>query len=207
MTRKDVPNLLTYLRLVLAVATLCGLLSGAYLAALLGETGRAAALVFASLAAFVVAALTDFFDGWLARRWDAGSAWGATLDPIADKLAATAAVLGLLVLLPRPAIAVVGAMILFREVLVSGLREGGAARGLRLPVTLLAKWKTTLQLAALSLEMAAAGLRLLALSWGAAWPWLPAFDGVADAVLWIAGALTVITGAQYASAARRALAG
>ena len=206
MTRKDVPNLLTYLRLVLALATLCGLLAAAFVAPLLADLRWAAGLIFASLLAFVAAALTDFFDGWLARRWDAGSAWGATLDPIADKLAVAAAVIGLLMVSPRLTIAALGAVILFREVLVSGLREGGAGRGLRLAVTLLAKWKTTVQLVALSLEMAAAGLRVAAGAAGAAWSWLPTFTAVADAVLWLAAALTVITGAQYAAAARRALA-
>lgn len=187
MTRKDVPNLLTYLRLVLAVATLCGLLAGAYLAALLGETGRAAALVFASLAAFVIAALTDFFDGWLARRWDAGSAWGATLDPIADKLAVTAAVLGLLVLLPRPAIAAVGAVILFREVLVSGLREYLAELKVGMPVSRVAKWKTAFQLVAVGVLIAGPAGEAI----------LPGTIAVGLALLWLAAALTIYTGWDY----------
>ena len=205
MTRKDVPNLLTYLRLALAVVTLTGLLGAAFAAPLLADARWASTLIFASLGAFVLAALTDFFDGWLARRWEAGSDWGATLDPIADKLAVAAAVVGLLMVMRRLPVAVAGAAILMREVLVSGLREGGAARGLRLPVTLLAKWKTTAQLVALSAEMAGAGLVWRAAAMGERWRWLPGFMAGADALLWLAAALTVITGAQYAAAARRAL--
>ena len=205
MTRKDVPNLLTHLRLGLAGLTLAGLLTAAFGAELIGDLRLVAALVFASLVAFVLAALTDFFDGWLARRWDAGSAWGATLDPIADKLAVAAAVIGLLAVQPRLSLAVAGAVILFREIFVSGLREAGGARGLRFPVTRLAKWKTTVQLVALSLEMGAAGLRIAAYALGrpqALWP--PVLTG-ADALLWVAAALTAITGAQYAAAARAGL--
>lgn len=206
VSRKAVPNLLTHLRLVLAVATLAGLLGAAFGAELVGDLRRVGALVFASLAAFVVAALTDFLDGWLARRWSAGSAWGAMLDPIADKLAVTAAVIGLLAVHPRPTLAVAGAAILFREVFVSGLREAAAPLGLRLPVTRLAKWKTAAQLLALCAEMAAEGVRVEAFATGrplALWP--PLLAG-ADALLWIAAALTLITGAQYAAAVRRGLA-
>ncbi len=206
MTRRDIPNLLTYARLVLAALTLAGLLAAAFGAEAAADLRWAAAAVTGALAAFVLAALTDFFDGWLARRWDAGSAWGATLDPIADKLAVTAAVIGLLAVSPRPTIAVAGAVILFREVFVSGLREAGAARGLRLPVTTLAKWKTTVQLVALSAEMAAVAARVWAYAAGnphAIWP--GTLQGGADALLWLAAALTVVTGAQYAAAARRAL--
>ena len=206
MTRKEIPNLLTHLRLVLAAVTLAGLLAAAFGAALIGDLHGVAALVFASLAAFAVAAMTDFLDGWLARRWNAGSAWGAMLDPIADKLAVTAAVLGLLAVHPRPTLAVAGGAVLFREVFVSGLREGAAPLGLRLPVTRLAKWKTAAQLVALCAEMAAEGVRVEAFAAGRPGAWWPPLLGGADLLLWVAAALTVITGAQYAAAVRRGLA-
>ena len=205
MTRRDIPNLLTYLRLVLALATLAGLLAAAFGAELIGDLRIVAGLVFASLAAFIVAAVTDYLDGALARRWGAASAWGAMLDPIADKLAVTAAVLGLLAVQPRLSLAAAGAVILFREVFVSGLREAGAARGLRFPVTRLAKWKTAAQLVALCLEMAAAGARIAAFAAGRPTAVWPAMTAAADALLWLAAAVTVITGAQYAAAARAGL--
>ena len=90
MTRQDVPNLLTYLRFVLAAATFVGLVAAPLASVWSGSSEFAANLIFASLGAFVVCALTDYFDGWLARRWGATSAWGATLDPIADKVAVCA---------------------------------------------------------------------------------------------------------------------
>lgn len=206
MTSKDIPNLLTHLRFVLAAATLAGLLAAAFGAELIGDLRWVAVLVFASVAAFALAALTDFLDGWLARRWDAGSAWGAMLDPIADKLAVTAAVIGLLAVHPRLTIAVAGGAVLFREVFVSGLREAAAPLGLRLAVTRLAKWKTAAQLVALCAQMAAEGVRVEAVAVGQPEAWWPPLLVGADLLLWVAAALTVVTGAQYAAAMRRGLA-
>jgi CDP-diacylglycerol--glycerol-3-phosphate 3-phosphatidyltransferase len=103
--------------------------------------------------AFVVAALTDFVDGWLARRLHAVSIWGAILDPIADKVLVCGVVLGLLTLGGNGWVAIPAALILFREFTVSALREVAAGKGISLPVTLLAKWKTALQLTALGAEL------------------------------------------------------
>ena len=191
------PNILTGGRLVLAVAVLVCL-------ALAGGPGEGPRLELQSWAfvAFVVAAVTDFFDGWLARRLNATSLVGAVLDPIADKVLVCAAIIGLVAVGHRE-VALPGGLILFREFSVSALRETLAPRGLRLPVTLLAKWKTTLQLVALGLMM-----------FLPAWSWwgLPCDPAVTDRVataatwlLWIAAAITVWTGIEYALAARRAL--
>jgi CDP-diacylglycerol--glycerol-3-phosphate 3-phosphatidyltransferase len=193
---KGLPNLLTGLRLVLALVVFFALAAAA--GSVPGVAAGAALhrpLTALAFAAFVVAAVTDFFDGWLARRWDATSIWGAILDPIADKVLTCAAVLGLMALAPGAAIAVPGALILFREFAVSALREVIAPRGLKLPVTLLAKWKTTVQLVALGAEMAVA-----------AWPGLGAGVALAaHALLWIAAAITLVTGGQYLAQAARAL--
>jgi len=183
---KDLPNLLTGARIVLGVLVFA-LLAAARLTVALGGLR---ALVLVAFAAFVIAAVTDFFDGWLARRLSAQSAWGAMLDPIADKIAVLAAVLGLVWLAPRLSVAIPGFLILMRELFVSGLREAGGARGVRFPVTPLAKWKTTIQLVALSAEILAAG-GLLA----------PMLVDVADALFWIAALLTLWTGLDYARAA------
>ncbi len=207
MTRQDVPNLLTHLRIALALLVLAALLTAAFGAELIGDLRVVSGIVFAALAAFVVGSLTDFLDGWLARRWNAGSPWGAMLDPIADKLAVTAAVLGLAVVAPHLTLLVAGGLILLREVFVSGLREGGAARGLSFPVTKLAKWKTTAQLVALCGEMGAAGLRIAEAASGRAPNASAHLFAAADALLWLAAFVTVLTGAQYAAAARRGLAG
>jgi CDP-diacylglycerol--glycerol-3-phosphate 3-phosphatidyltransferase len=194
---KRLPNALTISRIVLAslvffiLAAAAGALPGQ--AAAPGEAARDGALI-ASFVIFALAAITDYFDGWLARKLDATSPWGVILDPIADKIAIAAAIVGLVVLEPAGAIAIPGFVILFREMFVSGLRESLAPRGIKLPVTMLAKWKTTLQLTALALEMLAAttpeggGLRL----------------GV-HTLLWLAALITLWTGWEYTQGAARAL--
>ncbi len=186
MTARDLPNLLTGARLALSALVYAGL-AGAFFVAGPAEVG---AWIWPTLVVFVVAAVTDYFDGWLARRLEATSPWGAMLDPIADKIAVAAVVVGVAPL--WPAAAIPGVLILFREVFVSGLRETGAARGLSFPVTRLAKWKTTVQLTALAFVIAAA-----------AWP---VVKPVALTLMWAAVAITWWTGWQYADAARRGLA-
>jgi CDP-diacylglycerol--glycerol-3-phosphate 3-phosphatidyltransferase len=131
--------------------------------------------------------------------------WGAILDPIADKVLVCGVVLGLLSLGSNAMVAIPAALILFREFTVSALREVAAGKGVSLPVTLLAKWKTTLQLVAL-------GAELLATCWPAfGLPDEPEVLGpattVAHVLLWIAALVTVVTGAQYWEQARRALSG
>jgi CDP-diacylglycerol--glycerol-3-phosphate 3-phosphatidyltransferase len=183
IARRQIPNLLTLARIAAAMgvfALMCGLAAGG---------GRALALF--AFVLFVAGALTDFFDGWLARRWGVVSAWGAALDPIADKIAVLAAVLGLVLAGAGLAVAVPGFLILFREVFVSGLREAGAGRGVSLPVTWLAKWKTTVQLSALSLGLLATGL-------GSGWTAI-----CAVLLLWLAAAMTLWTGVRYAQAFHR----
>ena len=149
----NIPNLLTGLRLVLS------LLMFAALAAIgFGLSGSGAGpqagvwLARFAFAALIVAAVTDFFDGWLARRWKAVSLVGAILDPIADKILVCGAVLGLLAV-KAPGVLIPGAVVLGREFAVSAMREVLAPRGIKLPVTFLAKTKTTLQLLALAAIM------------------------------------------------------
>ena len=201
---KALPNLLTGLRLALALFVFFALATAAGDMPWLTVSGGVTfALDRWAFIAFVAAAATDFFDGWLARRLDATSVWGAILDPIADKVLVCAAVLGLLALAASPVIVIPAALILFREFTVSALREVTAGR-VTLPVTLLAKWKTTLQLVAL-------GAELLVAAWSALD--LPPDPGpilavtwLAHALMWIAAAVTLITGAQYLLQARKALA-
>jgi CDP-diacylglycerol--glycerol-3-phosphate 3-phosphatidyltransferase len=183
---KALPNLLTGARIALGVLVFA-LLAAARLTVALGGLR---AFVLLAFAAFVVAAATDFFDGWLARKLSAQSAWGAMLDPIADKIAVLAAVLGLVWLAPRLSVAIPGFLILMRELFVSGLREAGGARGLKFPVTQLAKWKTTIQLIALSAQILAAGGLLGSV-----------LTAVANGLLWIAALMTLWTGLDYARAA------
>lgn len=189
------PNIITAGRIGLSALVFVLLASAA--GVLPGQAGPptgAAALVWSATVVFVVAALTDFVDGWLARRLNAASLWGAILDPIADKIAVAAAILGLVVLAPLGTVALPGFLVLFREVFVSGLREGVAPRGVRIPVTTLAKWKTTLQLIALACEMPAT----LA-------PYGSPIRVIADLLLWVAALVTLWTGVEYLRAAAKAL--
>ena len=205
---KAIPNILSTGRLVLTLLMFAALATAAggtpYLSAPINPELKFALLRW-SFWAFVVAAITDFFDGWLARKLDAVTVWGAILDPIGDKVLVCGAVLGLMALGPQPMVVLPAGLILFREFTVSALREVGAARGIKLPVTTLAKWKTTLQLLAL-------GAELLVASWAAFdLPTDPAVQGpasmVAHGLLWFATAITLITGAQYLDQTRRALKG
>jgi CDP-diacylglycerol--glycerol-3-phosphate 3-phosphatidyltransferase len=203
---KRLPNLLTGLRLALSVLLFLALATAGGATPWLSDlvAGPASfALVRWAFIAFVIAAVTDFFDGWLARRLGATSLLGAVLDPIADKALVAAAAVGLMALAPNPPIVLPIGLILLREFAVSALREVCAGRGVTLPVTTLAKWKTTLQLVAL-------GAELLAAAWIAfGLPEEPAtvatFAIAAHGLLWIAAIVTLITGTQYAMQAAKAL--
>ncbi|MEL7486413.1 MAG: CDP-diacylglycerol--glycerol-3-phosphate 3-phosphatidyltransferase [Pseudomonadota bacterium] len=151
----------------------------------------------AAFVVFVIASLTDFLDGYVARARDEVSALGAALDPIADKLLVAAA----LVLLTRNGVirdaGVIAAIaILLREILVGGLREALAARGAALPVTGLAKAKTALQLIAIALLLASAPGGVAG----------PSIRPLAAGLFWLAAALTVWTGAGYTLTAAQTLA-
>jgi cardiolipin synthase len=136
---------------------------------------------------FVAAAVTDWFDGWLARQWNQVSAFGRFLDPIADKLL-VAAVLFMLVAFDRvgPVSLLPALVILLREILVSGLREFLAEVRVGMPVTRLAKWKTGFQMVALALLLV-----------GDSGPDGLAVQQAGEIALWVAAVLTLITGWDY----------
>jgi CDP-diacylglycerol--glycerol-3-phosphate 3-phosphatidyltransferase len=204
---KSLPNILTSMRLVLALFMFLALAASAGAVPGLSDHLTPATqfgLERWAVYAFVIAAVTDFFDGWLARKLHAESIWGAILDPIGDKVLVAGAVLGLMALGPQPMVLLPAGLILFREFTVSALREVGAGKGVKLPVTLLAKWKTTLQMVALAMELVVA-------AWGA-FPFLPQdpaiqgpFTFAAHSLFWIAAIVTLITGAQYWEQTRKAL--
>jgi CDP-diacylglycerol--glycerol-3-phosphate 3-phosphatidyltransferase len=184
---KALPNILSIVRIALTLAMFVALVAvGA------GRDPDGGLMHFAFWA-FVIAALTDFLDGWLARRYDAVTVWGTILDPIGDKILVCGAVVGLMASGAGPAFALPAGLILFREFAVSALREVGAARGLKLPVTGLAKWKTAVQLVALA-SMLGVGLV----------PALP--SPLPLALVWVAALLTVWTGIEYLLQTRRGLA-
>lgn len=149
------------------------------------------AAAWATFGLFVLAALTDYLDGLLARRLGQASEIGRVLDPIADKLIVAAALVMLATLDRAPVIAVVA--ILLREVMVSGLREGLAGR-LALPVSRLAKWKTASQMIAVAVLLVAP-----AFASGVA----ASLDLAGQALLWLAVALTWLTAMDYLRSAVR----
>jgi cardiolipin synthase len=137
---------------------------------------------------FSAAALTDWLDGHMARRWAQQSELGRFLDPIADKLLVSATLFMLVAkgrfsaewaLLPA-------LVILCREILVSGLREYLAELRVGLPVSRLAKWKTAIQ-------MVAIGVLIV----GDAGPAMLPVVRIGEALLWLAALLTLVTGYDY----------
>lgn len=140
-----------------------------------------------ALGLYTYACITDYVDGWLARAWEQESDIGRFLDPIADKLL-VCAVLVMVVATDRlTGLSVLPAVvILLREMLVSGLREYLATLNVGVPVTRLAKWKTTLQMVAL-------GFLIVGDFGPPTWPVL--MIGVVG--LWAAAALTFVTGLDY----------
>ena len=139
---------------------------------------------------FVVAATTDYVDGYLARNWQQQSLFGRWLDPVADKLLVGAAVLMLVGFDRAPLLP--SLIIVLREITVSGLREYMAEVSVGLPVSRLAKWKTAVQ-------MIAIGFLLLG---GGGPDWLPV-EAIGWWGLWLAAALTLITGWDYLQAGLR----
>ena len=138
-----------------------------------------------SMILFVAAAVTDWFDGYFARRYHQISRLGRFLDPIADKLLVAAALVMLVHSGPLQGVHVLAALIILaREILVSGLREFLAELRIGLPVSALAKWKTAVQ-------MLAIGLLLVG---DAAATWVTTIGLWA---IWIAAGLTLITGYDY----------
>ena len=172
----SLPNLLTYGRIIAVPAVAaCFYFEG--------DTPR-----WIALGLFFFAAISDFFDGYLARAWQQQSALGRMLDPIADKLLVSVCLLML------AADGTIGGwslaaaiIILCREILVSGLREFLAELQVSVPVTRLAKWKTTVQLLAIGLLLAGpAGESIL-----------PGTTLAGLIALWVAAVLTLYTGYDY----------
>lgn len=175
---RGLPNILTVSRILSIPVLICLLL---FIDDPLGS--------WLAFSAYTYACITDFFDGYLARAWHQQSAFGRFLDPIADKLLVAAVLLALVGidrisgLLVLPA-----AVILCREILVSGLREFLAEVDVSVPVSKLAKWKT--------------GIQMLALGFIMVGPNGPDFGPVSTmeigvSGLWGAALLTLVTGYDY----------
>lgn len=176
----SLPNLLTFGR-VAAVPIVVGFLFWP------GEPWAR----WSSLAVYIAAAITDFFDGYLARAWSQQSSLGRMLDPIADKLLVASVLLALAAdRTIHGANLWAAIVILCREILVSGLREYLSELRVSVPVTAVAKWKTTVQLVALGVLIAGPAGEML----------IPGSITIGMVLLWIAAVLTLYTGWDYMKA-------
>jgi cardiolipin synthase (CMP-forming) len=179
----NIPNLLTYGRILcVPLIVLCFFFEGRLQSSDLAR--------WSALFLFVLASVTDYLDGYLARIWQQTSNIGKMLDPIADKLLVSTCLLLLAADTDRT---IAGwtlwaaIIILCREILVSGLREYLAALKVSVPVTQLAKWKTTLQMFAIGFLLAGpAGDKLL-----------PYTTQMGIVLLWISAIVTLYTGYDY----------
>ena len=157
-----------------------------------------------ALVVFILAAVTDFLDGYLARLWKQESRFGKVLDPVADKAMVVIALLvlvalaGLSVWITIPAV-----VIIFREILVSGLREFTGAQSELLSVTGAARWKTTVQMVAVAGLFLSTGMgQLQDPETGEGVTGMVAVatstvEVVALALLWVAAIMTLTTGWGY----------
>ena len=179
----NIPNLLTYGRiLAVPLIVVCFYLEGRL------ESSDFARWL--ALALFVLASVTDYLDGYLARIWKQTSNIGRMLDPIADKLLVSTC---LMLLAADPVETIHGwslwaaIVILCREILVSGLREHLAELKVSLPVTRLAKWKTAIQMVAIAFLLAGpAGDKIF-----------PYTTQVGITLLWVSAIVTLYTGYDY----------
>jgi len=179
---KNIPNILTFFRILIVPV----LISSFFLEGVISN--------WIAAALFVTASATDFFDGYLARTLGVESNLGKVLDPIADKLLVATAIVMLAHSRSDIIITISGMVILFREIFVSGWREFLAGLNVSIPVSNLAKWKTAVQMIALTI--------LILGNKGTGFIYT---DLIGKALLVIAAILTLITGYKYLSASSKHL--
>ena len=165
----NLPNKLTILRMIMIVP---------FVIVMLAENAIPAGKWIA-LALFVVASLTDFVDGYLARKYNLVTNFGKFMDPLADKLLVCAAMICLVEMGLIPAWVVI--IIMSREFIISGFRLIASDNGVVIAASMWGKYKTTFQMIMVILMLAN----------------IPALQLVTDIVMWIATALTIISLADY----------
>jgi cardiolipin synthase (CMP-forming) len=185
----SLPNILTYARIAAVPAVVACMYWSDILQGGLW-------LRWVALTLFIAAGITDFLDGYLARSWGQQSNFGRMLDPIADKLLVASCLLMLAANATIRGWSLWAAIvILCREILVSGLREYLAELRVSVPVTRLAKWKTTAQLVAIGFLLAGeAGDQII-----------PVVTLTGLTLLWLSALLTLYTGWDYFQAGIRHL--
>ena len=170
-----IPNIITFIRIFLIPIIL-------YL--LFSENPN---IVLIAGLLFIVSSVSDYFDGYLARTLNQSSKLGTLLDPIADKLLIASVIVVLVDTGVITNIHVVPAIIiLLREIAISGLREFLAKLNTDMPVSKLAKYKTTFQMVSLSILIISLGFELNDLLWN-----------IGLITLWIAAIFTLLSGYNY----------
>ncbi len=173
MSLSAIPNLLTAFRFMVVPFLLFCLQPGV-------ETW----LALVGFGLFVLAAITDYLDGFLARRWEVQTSFGTLMDPLADKILITSA---LIMLIPMGRLsAVVAFLILARELIITGLRGVAASSGLVIAASGLGKWKTFIQIVALATLMFPLGILPI-----------PYLHEIGRLILYVALFLTLVSGADY----------
>lgn len=142
---------------------------------------------------FVLAAASDWLDGWLARKLNAVTPIGAALDHTADKVLITSVLVALAYAALPLALVAAAVVILGRDVTLAGLREGLAGTGTTIPVGELGKWKTTALMIGVGAFLAFQSAALL----GAPEPLIQGLIWAAQILIWTAAALALVSAAQY----------
>ncbi|MGD9965824.1 MAG: CDP-diacylglycerol--glycerol-3-phosphate 3-phosphatidyltransferase [Hyphomonadaceae bacterium] len=189
---KNIPTLLTVFRIVMGPVLAALILWAAdvtYSDRLLAGFIYALALIL-----FLIAAATDWLDGYLARKLDAVTPLGAALDHSADKVLIVCVLVALAYAALPLMLVAAAVLILGRDVAVAGLREGISAQGGSLPVSQLGKWKAAAEMAGVGAFL---GFQAAALLFAPA-SVIVGLDWAARLLLWTAAALALISGAQYA---------
>jgi CDP-diacylglycerol--glycerol-3-phosphate 3-phosphatidyltransferase len=181
--KKNIPNLITMVRVALIPFLLVVI---TLFPALVSRFPSLPAIIFY---VFVVAALSDYVDGYLARKWNVVSPFGTMMDQISDKLLVVVMLLFLIRYTSVPLIPI--GIIILREIYVSGLREYMALRAMAMPVSKGGKWKTALQMLAIACMLGALAFHIT----------LAGNAGVI--LLWASALMSLISAFQYTRAAAK----
>ena len=187
----NLPTLLTIFRIAAAPAIAGLVLWASQIVHVNVET--AGQVYLAALVLFIAASLTDWLDGYLARKLDAVTPLGAAIDHAADKVLITCVLVALAYAALPWWLVLASVLILGRDVAVAGLREGISAQGKTLPVSDLGKWKAAAEMAGVAAFLAFQTAALMLAPQSV----ILGLDWAARILLWAAAALALISGAQY----------
>lgn len=190
--RARLPNILTIGRIVSIPILVAGIIC-------LQTTQMTQWLALGTIGLFALACITDYLDGYWARKWNVTSDFGRMIDPIADKLLVAACLIAIAISMNGHwSVLVPGLAIIGRDILVSGAREHAALKSRAMPPTKLAKWKTACEMLAIGLLIVYLGRHALGLG-----NHIDILHLLGLAILWLAALLSVYTGSLYLRASLR----